>query len=144
MCIGRKQAGQPSGEWTGWAERHRWRERAKAWDAHLDALARQAAEAEHAKKLKAYRERAGKLGETGAKVSLGLLIAVGQRLTAMTAAEPNSGKETVADIPLGSLPSFLRTAAAVGQASLAMEAQSLGVQELETLLDDKDAAEDTG
>ena len=139
---GKDKAKQASGEWNGWAEQQHWRERATAWDAHLDEIARKAAEAEHAQKLKEYRERATKFGETGAKVALGLFLAVGQRLMSMT--DPKvASKETVADIPLGSLPAFLRAAAAVAQISLAVEAESLGVRELESLLvSDKDPEKD--
>ena len=148
--TGKDQAKQASGEWNNWAERFHWRERAEVYDAHVAETARKAAEtvrkgaeAEHTAKITAYRERAAKIGAATADVSLGFLIAAGKRLKALTDGKPDT--EGINDIPIKSLPSFLRAAAAVAEISLRTEAQALGVEELETYLHDgdKDAAKDS-
>ena len=126
-----------------WSGLYHWVERVQSYDLHQSELTRKAAEDEHADKIKAYRERAGKIGAATADVSLGFLVAAGQRLKALTNTVAGEGKETVADIPITSLPAFLRAAAAVAQISLQVEAESLGVRELETLLvSDKDPEKD--
>lgn len=38
LATGRLQARNPPGTWTGWSARHRWKERARGWDRHVDAL----------------------------------------------------------------------------------------------------------
>ena len=126
-----------------WSGLYHWVQRAQAFDLFQSELARKTAEDKHAALITAYRERAGKIGAATADVSLGFLVAAGQRLKTLTNAAVGEGKETVADIPITSLPAFLRAAAAVAQISLQVEAESLGVRELETLLvSDKDPEKD--
>ena len=123
-----------------WSAAFEWVERVRAYDLHQSELTRKAAEADHSAKIAAYRERSGKIAAATADVSLGFLVAAGKRLKDLT---DGKGKESVADIPLTSLPSLLRAAAAVAQISLAVEAESLGVRELESLLEsDKDPEKD--
>ena len=122
-----------------WSGLYHWVERALAYDLYRTEMSRREAEASHAALIKAYRERAGKIGAATADVSLGFLVAAGKRLKNLT---DGTGTESVADIPITSLPSFLRAAAAVAQISLSVEAESLGVRELENLLgNDEGAAE---
>lgn len=127
-----------------WSAAFDWVERVRAYDAHCAEQARTAAEAEHTARITAYRERAAKIGAATADVSLGFLVAAGQRLKGLT--NPKADAESVDDIPIKSLPAFLRAAAAVAEISLRVEAEALGVRELETYLsaDDEDAAEDSG
>lgn len=132
--TGKEQAKQASGEWNGWYTAHEWRARAESWDEHLAARAREVAEAEHVARITAHRERAAKIGATTADVANVFLWKAAERLRALSAD----------DIPVRSLPAFLRAAAAIAQVSLSIEAEALGVRELETLLSapDEDRAED--
>lgn len=45
QSTGRRSASQPPGHWRAWAKRHRWAERAAAFDRRLDAAGAAAAEA---------------------------------------------------------------------------------------------------
>lgn len=128
-----------------WSAEHQWVERVRAYDQHRAEQARALAEAEHSAKIKAYRERAAKIGAATADVSLGFLVAAGKRLKSLSKENPAEGEETIKDIPINALPSFLRAAASVAEVSLRVEREALGIGELENLLgSDEDAETGSG
>lgn len=117
-----------------WSAEHQWVERVRAYDQHRAEQSRTLAEAEHTAKIKAYRERAAKIGAATTDVSLGFLVAAGKRLKSLSKENPAAGEETIKDIPINALPSFLRAAASVAEISLRVEREALGIGELENLL----------
>ena len=115
-----------------WSVKHDWVRRAAAYDAHQARLVQREAEAAHALKIAAYRDRAAKIGAAMADVGTAFLVKAGTRVKTV---EP----ETIA---VGALPAWLRAASAITRDSLAVEAEALGIHALEGMMtpDDDDSA----
>jgi hypothetical protein len=129
---GYKQAMTVPGSWVKWANTHQWKKRAEAYDAHIELEVRRQDEAAHIAELAAFRQRARDTAiQTGAIATAALLI-TGKRLQDLDLNE----------IKPGMLPSYLRTAAAVMEASLNAEAEAIGVHRLAYLLLEADDDED--
>ena len=117
-----------------WSPAHRWVERARAFDADADrnrlaARAEATAEAETnaVDDLERYRQGQLSISLQLRDAALVMVAQVLQRLQSM-------GAE---DIPVASLPSFLRAAVSVAEASTAAEAQAIGLAHLLGILDEE-------
>ncbi len=114
------------GTWTDWYTRYRWKQRAEAYDAHLERLARRDRETEHLGDLQAYRERQKRIAQATIENCVGLMEKAGARLEGL---EPEQ-------IPPKLLPAFFRAAAALAEVASNAEAQMIGLQELFNQLGD--------
>ena len=121
-----------------WSAAYEWVERVRGYDAVQAEKARKAAEADHTAKISAYQKRAAKIGSATAELTYGFLLKAGEALKGLD----------VEQIEIKHLPGFLRAAASIAEISLRIEAQALGVGELEKFLteqthdSDQDAAKD--
>ncbi len=121
-----------SGFWQRWSRDNAWKNRAEAYDAHLELLARREREAAFMKDLEAMRQRQKTLSLATFSAAIGLLQKAKARLEALDAA----------DIDPGKLPAYFRAAAAVAEMATNAEAVALGLHELMSLLDaPRDAGE---
>ena len=123
--TGKKQAGNPTGQWTGWYAAHDWKDRATAYDAHLELQARQEREAEHLREIEAFRDRQRRMATDTLESTLLLLERANERLDAL---DP-------ADISAAALPSYFRAAVSIAAAATDAEASALAVTELLALLE---------
>ncbi len=114
-----------SGFWQRWSRDHAWKNRAEAYDAHLELLSRREREAAYMKDMEAMRQRQKKLSLATFNAAISLLHKAMQRLQALDAA----------DIDPGKLPAYFRAAAAVAEMATNAEAVALGLHELVSLLD---------
>ena len=115
-----------------WSPTYRWVERARAFDASADrhrlaarAEATAEAEANVIDDLERYRRGQLSIALQLRDAALIMVAQVLQRLQSM-------GTE---EIPVASLPSFIRAAVSVAEASTAAEAQAIGLTELLGILD---------
>jgi hypothetical protein len=108
------------GRWRLWSTEHSWESRADAHDAHLELIARKAAEKEHREHLREHLDRQRKVSAGLVSASLLALLKSQKRLESL--------KE--ADITPQMLPSLLRAAAALAEAGTNAEAKSLAVDQL--------------
>lgn len=113
------------GAWDAAAAKYQWRDRVEAWDQHIIEKQRQAAEDYYRQQLERHKDNSLKLANT----SLGLAVRTLQRL------DERLKNLTAEEIPLKSIPTFLRAAAAVAEAALNAEAQALTVDHLLRELD---------
>lgn len=111
--------------WREWARTLDWVDRAEAWDARVELIARGERQAEHMAELEAFRERQKKLAVSTLEATLHLLERLVRRLEAL---EPD-------DIPVASLPAFMRACVAVARSATDAEADAIAVTELLHLLD---------
>jgi hypothetical protein len=109
-----------SGRWRLWASDWKWIERAEAYDAHKDRMARAHREAEHRTNLESYYEEKRKAASAISKAALELLIKAHARLNQVK----------VEDIPIDKLPAFLRAAASLYDAAGNAQAESLAVDQI--------------
>lgn len=109
-----------SGQWNQWAVYHKWRDRAEAYDAHLEREARKDREREHSERMQQHRDRQRELAIQTIDASIELLKKASEKLAKLSAK----------DIPPQSLPQFFRAAAAVAQAGTNSEAQALAIDQL--------------
>ncbi len=125
--TGKEQAGGPSGQWTGWYVQYRWKERAEAYDAHLEQQARAAREAEHLRDLDAYRDRQKWLAIANLESAIRMLNMGNKRLADLEQSDYLLRPET--------LPMWFRAMVTIAEAATNAEAQALAVGELLGLLE---------
>lgn len=127
--TGIEDAKKPSGRYSQWSKKHRWLERAKAYDDHLDKIQTGTAEGLQARKITEYRERAEKLAKAANETTIRLLVIANHRLLKIEEklkADPNAK----IDIPDKQLPSMLRAIAAISDTAMNAEAEAIGVADL--------------
>ena len=112
-----------------WSRRYAWPRRTQAFDAHLELLSRREREKAYMEDLEALRARQKQLGRITLRAATRLLEKALGRLEALEASEIDPGK----------LPAFFRAAASVAETATNAEAVALGLHELITLLDARDA-----
>lgn len=108
------------GQWRLWIHEHRWKERAEAYDAHRDRVARSIREAAHRKNLETYYEEKREASAAISKAALEMLKKAQSRLKQVK----------VEEIPVERLPAFLRAAAALYDAAGNAHAESLAVDQI--------------
>lgn len=112
--------GHVSGRWTLWAKAYNWRDRAEAYDVHMERQARREKEAAHLKALEEHRDRQRKLGIANIDAATNVLIKINERLKTL---EPD-------EISVKHLPAFMRAAADMAEKGGNAEADSLGVDQV--------------
>lgn len=123
---GRKK---PPANYEKWSSTYRWVERAAAWDAHLERIARRKQEEAHAKQIEEYQDRQRRLAVAQQTITLRLLKRIADVLDILPPVErPANG--TVLDMA-SMLPSELTTAVyaatRLGTTASESEARALGV-----------------
>lgn len=120
-----------SGRWRLWASDWRWVERAEAYDAHKDRIARATREQEHRRNLESYCEEKRKAAAAISKAALELLTKGQKRLKNVN----------VEDIPVEKLPAFLRAAASLYDAAGNAHAEALAVDQILGVINNASASE---
>ena len=113
-----------SGRFTGWSGQFDWKQRAEAYDAHLERTVRAETESSfienHQRALGAFMERQRTVSAAATNVATGLLIRSGEALQHLKPATLKPGQ----------LASLIRAAASVAEAASNAEAMALAVDEL--------------
>lgn len=131
--TGKEQA-KASGQWTGWYERHDWRERAEAYDASVEQKQRAEREQSQSAQLEQFRERQRNLSIMTHSVAVRMANRIMRTLDFMEGKPTANGEKLLEPMQLAT---WTRTVAYVAQASSAGEAQSLAVGDLLELLSGK-------
>lgn len=123
--AGKGAAQTISGAWQKQVTLWRWKERAEAWDQVQLAELRETGEQAFRRQLELHRQRSLRVAKNAMDTAEKLLEKTTSRLLAIKPSQ----------IPVKSIPAYLRAAASVAEASLNAEAQALSVEELLRELD---------
>jgi hypothetical protein len=108
------------GLWQRWYAFYKWKERADLYDRHVATQHRLAKEEEHRKMIEQHTKRAVQLSRSMFAASLRAISLATQRLENMD----------VLDLDVRELSAVLRAAAHLGQVSMVVEQDALGIQAL--------------
>lgn len=125
LKTGKNEANTISGQWLGWYDKFDWKERARAYDVHLEKQARKVKEAEYQKKIQKFQESIGTLQDVALKAAVSVLQKGVEALN----------KLDTDKIEPQMIPAYLRAAAAVAESATNAQAQNLAITELMAVLE---------
>jgi hypothetical protein len=124
--VGQK-LGKSGGLIERWSSENSWQERVLAYDQYLDRREREEREKAHLVAIADYRDRQRKLSASATEAAILLLQKANARMRDLGESE---------EIPIASLPAFVRGAVAAAQVASSAEAEALGIDDLLRELDE--------
>ena len=125
---------QPPRQWLTWSSKWQWIDRARAYDAHLELVARQQREDSYSDQLRQHLDQQNRLATAAVEASIRLIRHANARMAEVETASKNGKSKAMPE----DITRCIRAAVAAGDAASAARAEALGVDKLLEIVDDQD------